>query len=302
MDLAPDDASFVYDEMSLFHENCEEYGLTCPDPVPVQRVTLGSGGELSGLRWGDGTPGIVFLHGGAQNSHTWDTVLLAMGCPPAICIDLPGHGHSRHRTDGRYDPRTNAATIASALEGVVHDAVLLVGMSLGGLTANALAASRPDLVRRMVVIDVTPGVDRDKAKEIHDFIAGPQRFESFAAIFERTVQFNPTRTASSLRRGILHNAHRLPDGSWEWNYDRSHIAEEMPSMAELWADIAAIQCPYVLAKGTASPVVGPEDVEELLRLRPDAVVVPFEGAGHSIQGDQPLELAALLSDQLAQRI
>lgn len=302
MTPSPDDPTFVYDEMSLFGENCEEYGIPLPDPVPVERVSLCQDGSISALRWGHGTPGVVFLHGGAQNAHTWDTVLLAMGCPPALCIDLPGHGHSAHRDDGRYDPRTNARAVIAALETQIHDAVLLVGMSLGGLTANAVAATRPDLVRRMVVIDVTPGVDRDKAKEIHDFIAGPQTFASFEEIFARTLLFNPTRSESSLRRGILHNAHRREDGTWAWNYDRQRIAEEMPSMAELWADIAAVQCPYVLAKGTTSPVVGPEDIEELLRVKPDALVVPFEGAGHSIQGDQPLELADLLSAQLAEPI
>ena len=302
MTLDPDAPEFVYDELSMFGENCEEYGLALPDQVPVRRDVLGPDGAVSALRWGAGTPRMVLLHGGAQNSHTWDTVLLAMGCPPALCVDLPGHGHSAHREDGRYDPRTNAATVTAAVESVVDDAVLLVGMSLGGLTANALAAARPDLVRRMVVIDVTPGVDRDKAKDIHDFIAGPQSFPTFADIFERTTLFNPTRSPASLRRGILHNAHRMPDGSWEWNYDRTHLAEDMPSMAELWEDVGATQCPYVMARGTASPVVGDEDVAELLRRRPDAVVVPFEGAGHSIQGDQPLELAALLDAQLAESV
>ena len=40
----------------------------------------------------------------------------------------------------------------------------------------------------------------------------------------RTIEHNPTRTDSSLRRGILHNAHPQPDGSWQWRYDRGSHA------------------------------------------------------------------------------
>ena len=43
-----------------------------------------------------------------------------------------------------------------------------------------------------------------------------------------------------------------------------------------------------------SSVVSQEDVAELLRRRPDAVVEVVDGAGHSVQGDRPLELAGLL--------
>ena len=49
--------------------------------------------------WGDAEPELVFLHGGAQNAHTWDTVALALG-RPLVAIDLPGHGHSDGGRDG----------------------------------------------------------------------------------------------------------------------------------------------------------------------------------------------------------
>jgi pimeloyl-ACP methyl ester carboxylesterase len=298
----PDDPAFVYDEMALFGENRAEYGLPDDGPPVVERIEhrLDDGRVLRALRWGTGTAELVLLHGGAQNAHTWDTVVLAMGQPAALAIDLPGHGHSDPRPDGRYDARSNAAAVASAVTALAPEARVVVGMSLGGLTANALAATHPELVRRLVVVDVTPGVDRDKAKDVIDFIAGPQSFPSFGEIFARTVEYNPTRSASSLRRGILHNAHRLPDGTWEWNYDRRQLeGVELPKSAELWEDVSATTCPYLLLRGSLSPVVDDADVAELHRRRPDARVVVVDGAGHSIQGDQPIELARILEAELA---
>jgi pimeloyl-ACP methyl ester carboxylesterase len=292
----------VYDEMALFHENAEEVGLPWPGPPAVERRFVAVDGKrrVSALVWGSSPPEVVLLHGGAQNAHTWDTVALAVG-RPLVAIDLPGHGHSGWRDDHDYWPSTLADDVAVAMRELAPDAAMVVGMSLGGLTAWCLAAQHPELVRRLVVVDVTPGTDEVKAEPIRAFVSGPERFESFDEILERTVQYNPTRSLSSLRRGVLHNARELPDGGWTWRYDPMRNWSEskgMPSFSPLWAAVDAVDAPLLLVRGGTSAVVGDEDVEELLHRRPAATVVTVEGAGHSIQGDKPLELARVLQDFL----
>lgn len=98
-----------YDEFAFLHENASEWAIPF-DKLPVvsrHRFDLRSGQALSYLRWGEGIPELAFLHGGAQNAHTWDTVILALG-RPAIAVDLPGHGHSDRRVDRNYGPWENA--------------------------------------------------------------------------------------------------------------------------------------------------------------------------------------------------
>jgi pimeloyl-ACP methyl ester carboxylesterase len=308
-----------YDEFGLFHETAAEYGLPYDGPPVVRRHEhrLADGRTLSGLVWGSTPPEVVFLHGGAQNAHTWDTVVMALG-RPAYAIDLPGHGHSSWRDDGVYPPADMADDVASAVAEVAPDARLVVGMSMGGMTAMEFAARHPHLVRHLVMVDVTPGVNRAKAKAILDFVDGPQSFPDFASLLARTMEHNPTRTESSLRRGILHNAHQLDDGSWQWRYDRGSHARRATetaadtadapdelatddmttAMSPLWDDFAAVTCPMVLVRGGISPVVDDDDVAEARRRQPDLRVEVIDGAGHSIQGDRPLELAALLADVL----
>ena len=297
-----------YDEFALFHENAEEFGLPWRGTPDVRRaeVDVANGQTVSALVWRTGAPEVVLIHGGAQNAHTWDTVALALD-RPLVAVDLPGHGHSSHRADHVYWPADNAIAVERAIRELAPDAQMVVGMSLGGLTSIALTDRAPDLVRQLVLVDVTPGVNREKSTAIANFIDGPEYFESFDEILQRTIAFNPTRTESSLRRGVLHNAIEAEDGRWRWRYDLprrgSGEGEEgriMPGLDELWDAVGRIKVPLTLARGSVSPVVDDDDVGELLRRKPDARVVVFEGAGHSIQGDQPVELANLLQELLSQ--
>jgi pimeloyl-ACP methyl ester carboxylesterase len=299
----------TYDEFSMFRDNAEEAGLAWRQDPKVERreVDVGPAQRVSALVWGESEPELVLIHGGAQNAHTWDTVALALDRPLAA-LDLPGHGHSSWREDGDYGPERNAAAMATAIETLAPNAGLVVGMSLGGLTALTLASRRPELVDRLLLVDVTPGVDHAKAKAIIDFVRGPEVFESFDAVLERTVRHNPTRSERSLRRGVLHNAKALPDGRWTWRYDQhmfrrrqdgsveETVADEPVEFRSLWEHVARIQAPTLLCRGEHSPVVSDEDVEEMRRRLPTVAVETIAGAGHSIQGDRPLELARSIAE------
>jgi pimeloyl-ACP methyl ester carboxylesterase len=291
-----------YSEFELLEGNAREYGLPWTGPPRLERISIdvGRGQHLSGIRWGAAAPELALLHGGAQNAHTWDTTLLALG-RPALALDLPGHGQSDWREDRDYTPERSASAVAAALRALAPDARLLVGMSLGGLTGFAVASRFPDLVRALVIVDVTPGVNRAKSKAIVDFVRGPEVFASFDEILARTIAHNPTRSEASLRRGVMHNARELPDGRWTWRYDRRFAeggAATEIDFAAIWEHVSRVRCPITLLRGALSPVVGDEDVAELLRRQPKARVETVAGAGHSIQGDRPLELAAILRDLL----
>ncbi len=315
-DATPGDR-IEYDEFGLFHENIAEFDLAVDDLPTVERVTGPAADDparaLSALRFGDVTPDVVLLHGGAQNAHTWDTVVLALG-RPVLAIDLPGHGHSDWRADGGYTPLNMADDVAAMIERHAAPPVHLVGMSLGGLTSMMVAARHPDLVASLTMVDITPGVNSEKTKAITDFVDGPQSFAAFDDLLARTMEHNPTRSESSLRRGILHNAHQLEDGSWEWRYDRgSHAratetgdlentdAERIARLAGLWDEFASVRAPLMVVRGSLSPVVDDDDVAESRRRQPDVRVEVIDGAGHSIQGDRPVELAALLADWFSGR-
>jgi esterase len=291
-------------EFSLLSENAEQAGVAGSLPE-VERVEAGTAdGSVSALRWGRTPPRIVFFHGGGQNAHTWDTVIVGLG-EPALAVDLPGHGHSGWREDGDYSPQNNAAAVAPVLSELAPDADLVVGMSLGGLTAIRLGAVAPDLVSELVLVDVTPSALQRHAEltaEQQGTVAlmhGEREFPSFQAMLDLTIAAAPHREVKALRRGVFHNSRQLDNGKWTWRYD---AIRKFPDFTGLWDDVDALSAPITLVRGGSSGFVTDEDAAELGRrathFRTAHVV---ENSGHSVQSDQPRALIDLLRGVLDAR-
>src|SRR3712207_6155253 len=136
------------EEFALLSDNAAEAGLPWRGQPAVRRaeVHLPESGRISAILWGTSSPELVLLHGGGQNAHTWDTVALALD-RPLVAIDLPGHGESSWRDDARYHPEVMAPAVAAAVTELAPAAQVVVGMSLGGLTALAPAPPPPHLAR-----------------------------------------------------------------------------------------------------------------------------------------------------------
>jgi pimeloyl-ACP methyl ester carboxylesterase len=286
------------DEFVYLPDSAAQSGVTGPLP-PVTRLQRG---PISALRWGPESPRVVFLHGGGQNAHTWDTVILGLGLP-ALAIDLPGHGRSAWRADGDYGPVLNAETIEPVIRELAPEAELTVGMSLGGLTAMRLAVNAPDLVRGLVMVDVTPS-----APERHEqmtkaqlgavaLVQGDRIFPSFEAMVDAVVATSPHRTRESLQRGVFHNAKQLDDGTWTWRYDTFRKGDGFLS---LWDDVPSLRTPTTLVRGARSLFVNDDDADAFARSAPgfrEVIVVP--DSGHSVQGDQPRALVEILRSALS---
>lgn len=292
-----DDELAGLDEFALLPENAEQIGATGPLPS-VERI---GSGDISAIKWGEGSPQVVFLHGGGQNSHTWDTVVLGLGVP-ALAIDLPGHGRSAWREDGDYGPRLGAATLIPVLREWAPAPRLMVGMSLGGLTALRIAATEPALVPELVLVDVTPSAPARHQEMTRAqmgavaLVQGDRSFPSFAAMLDVTVAAAPQRDRKSLRRGVFHNSKRLADGTWTWRYDSFRKAE---GFANLWDDVPSITMPTTLVRGADSHFVDDEDAAAFSAAAPGFLRTHVVAdSGHSVQGDQPRALVGILREVL----
>lgn len=299
------------DEFSFLPAQAADAGIAGPVPRG-ERLTLElpDGRTLSALRYGDEPPAVTFLHGAGLNAHTWDTTVLALGLP-ALAIDLPGHGDSSWRADGAYTGRVLAPDVAVGMEEWTQRPQLLVGQSLGGLTAAAVAASRPDLVAELVVVDITPGVDPNAGPtQIRDFFAGPTDWASRDELVERALAFGLGGTRTAAERGVYFNSRIRDDGRVEWKHHFAHLAAaaaEAPVdratgpapdavagvlSASGWDDLAAVRAPITLVRGERGYVTEENTAQFQARV-PAASVVALP-SGHNVQEERPRELAELL--------
>ena len=120
-----------------------EHDVVGPDGVRVHACVDGDG---------PGVP-VVLLHGITRSSAAWRWLLPHLTADRRVLrVDLRGHGSSA-RAPGRYDLTGYVHDVVAVAEQVVGRPALLVGQSLGGLTAATVAQRRPDLVAGVLLVD-----------------------------------------------------------------------------------------------------------------------------------------------------
>ncbi|MEB4615561.1 alpha/beta fold hydrolase [Leucobacter sp. M11] len=297
-DARPEEFSFLAGDLA-------RVGGSGPLPEAVRIGLPTPDGEVSALRFGSAAPAVTFLHGAGLNAHTFDPTVLALGLP-AVSLDLPGHGRSAWREDADYRPETIAPAVREALAGLRPDGAplapqILVGQSLGGLTAALVAQAAPELVRELVIIDITPGVTPDDGgAAITEFITGVPHFASVDEIVDRAIAFGIGHDRVALTRGVTLNTRVRPDGRIEFAHHFAHLspaaAAEMPAdrLAGVWAALEAVRAPITLIRASQG-MVSPEQEAQWRERLPHSRVITLE-AGHNVQEHAPAALAAVLAE------
>ncbi|MEV8266615.1 alpha/beta hydrolase [Microbacterium sp. NPDC076911] len=307
------------DEFSFLSDQAHDAGITSEVPRGERiNLQLADGRRLSALRYHPPgsqatSPAVTLLHGAGLNAHTWDTTIVALGLP-ALAIDLPGHGDSSWRKDANYVAETLWPDVAAAMDAWTDGPQLLVGHSLGGLTAAAVAAERTDLVRDLMIVDITPGVSLDEGpSELSAFFAGPTDWATRDELVDRAISFGfGGGSREKVERGVYFNSRIRADGRVEWKHHFAHLAAAMsktndeapePTAAPLpvasslgapgWRDLSGVSAPITLIRGERG-YVSDANLAEFRSRVASASIIPMR-SGHNPQEEIPRELA----DQIA---
>ncbi|MES2358012.1 MAG: alpha/beta hydrolase [Gemmatimonadota bacterium] len=169
----------------------------------VLRVPVGPG-AVHVERYGHGGVPIVLLHGFGTCTFLWRYVapILAEAGHTAYAIDLFGHGESDRTPDADFGIAAQAEYLDAAMTALRLARATIVGVDLGGDVALRLAATRPDRVARLVLINV-PAYDELPARDIGVMQRSTARFA-----------FKVTRGvlgATTLLQSLLEGSVALPD-------------------------------------------------------------------------------------------
>jgi esterase len=212
-----------------------------------------------------------------------------------IALDLRNHGESPHGLP--MDFATMAQDMAETLASLGVERANIVGHSLGGKTAMALALTRSEMVARLVVMDIAPVTyDHDYQGYVAAMLAmqlTPEltRGEADQALAQ-TVKAAPMR--AFLLNNLVLGAHP------RWRVGLEEIRAAMPDLLA-WKELPG-QRPYsgptLFLRGALSDYVGEEAESVIDTLFPHAVRQNIEGAAHWLHADKPREVTAALQEFL----
>ncbi|KWX25644.1 peroxidase [Mycolicibacterium wolinskyi] len=253
--------------------------------------------NLVGDEWNKGAesaadrPTVLLLHGGGQNRHSWKNTgqILANRGLHVIALDSRGHGDSDRSPSANYSVEALCGDILQVLYQVGRP-VVLIGASMGGLT-GILAAHEagPELVTKLVLVDVVPRFEKSGSARIRDFMFNHVHgFDSLEQAAEAVAAYLPHRTKPRSPEGLKKNL-RLRDGRWYWHWDPAFLTkpEDDPFVRVEKLEQAAMNLtiPILLIRGKLSDVVSAEGVQDFLEKVPAAEFVELSDAGHTAAGD-----------------
>jgi pimeloyl-ACP methyl ester carboxylesterase len=291
--------------------------LTADDAVPRHDVPLGGRSgfalvddrQVHYLEWGTvRSANVLCLHGGGQTAYMYEELGAALaGSYHVLAPDLPNHGDS--------DPieETTRHALAGTLPALVdHFGVapaVVVGASLGGMTAITLGAGRPDLVSAIVLIDIGHRLEEEGVRRIIDFMRAHESFadlEEAAAEISRYLPHRKEVRPESLSR----NLRQRTDGRWIWKHGMARRwrdeagAEEMPDwrniLEGLADDAASLRCPVLVLRGAESDVLSNKGANEIAEIIPDSRLRTVANAGHLAAGDNPESTVGHIQSFLAE--
>ncbi|MEN4447531.1 alpha/beta fold hydrolase [Mycobacterium sp. SMC-18] len=236
-------------------------------------------------------PTILMLHGGGQNRHSWKNTgqILANAGFHVIALDSRGHGDSDRSPTANYSLETLTGDTLQVIYQIGRP-VALIGASMGGLTSLPVAhEAGPELVTKLVLVDVVPRFEKSGSARIRDFMfSGIDGFASLEEAADAVAAYLPHRTRPRSVEGLKKNL-RLRDGKWFWHWDPAFLTapgDDPFERAEMLEHAAiSLEIPILLIRGKLSDVVSTEGVQDFLQKVPGAQFVELSDAGHTAAGD-----------------
>ncbi|HEY4252118.1 MAG TPA: alpha/beta fold hydrolase [Roseomonas sp.] len=236
---------------------------------------------LNAVDAGAGPP-LLLLHGLFGAAQNWGTIQSALaGDARVVALDLRNHGASPH--DARMDYPAMAADVAETMDALGIPNATVLGHSMGGKVAMALALTRPARVDRLIVADIAPRS------------YGPANRAIVAAMQALPLEHNLTRKAADaalaasiaepgIRAFLLQNL-RFENPPY-WRNGLAEIAAAMPVL-EQFPDLGATYAgPAAFIRGSRSDYVRDDDLSAIQALFP-AVSVTAIAAGHWVHAENP---------------
>jgi pimeloyl-ACP methyl ester carboxylesterase len=247
--------------------------------------------DLAAQIFGEGPP-VIILHGLFGSQRNWGGIIRALASDVRIHgLDLRNHGESPWAESMNYDDM--AADVARYIEGNDLAPVTLLGHSMGGKVGMRLALTRPELLSRLIVVDIAPVSYHNE--HYSDYVTAMQALplDQMTRRSEADGALKATIPDDSLRAFLLQNM--VSDGGhFRWRINLANIGANMKSLIAFPDSDATFDGPAFFLAGERSNYIRPRDEESILRHFPKAEIKTIADSGHWPHAEHPERFLAMV--------
>jgi pimeloyl-ACP methyl ester carboxylesterase len=260
---------------------------------PTERRIPRGEHQIVAWSWQGLPPPILLMHGIGNYARYWDLFADAVDRRAAlVAYDARGHGDSGKPVDA-YDPSDFVADALAVLDVIAPARTVVVGHSMGGAHAIALAASHPERVSHLVIVDSSPEPLREGAERARRMsLERPERFSTPGEAMAYVRRTSPGYSEAVYENRSRWLFRRDVDGiTWRSSGPALRaIMGETRRHGRMWDSLAAIRCPALVVRGTRSSVLGAEIARRMVDTLRSGRLLELD-AGHNVPLDRPAELA-----------
>ena len=214
-------------------------------------------------------------------------------------LDARNHGTSPWAATMTYPEM--AGDVAAYIEARGLTGAEILGHSMGGKTAMTLALTRPELVRRLIVVDIAPVPYRRGAQEPYADYVSAMRALDLSGLRRRADADAALAGAipdPTLRAFLVQNL-EVVEGGYRWRMNIDAIEANLESLTGFPVYQSHYDGPTTVIAGELSNYVKPRDEDAIRARLPSARIVVIDGAGHWPHADQPARLLTQVERALA---
>ncbi|MCB9194669.1 MAG: alpha/beta fold hydrolase [Flavobacteriales bacterium] len=250
--------------------------------------------KLNYKREGSGDP-LLIVHGLFGNLDNWQTLGKKFAEDfDTILIDQRNHGHSPHSDDFDYDYM--AGDLIELIEDLGLKKVDIIGHSMGGKAAMRLAQLRPDLIDKLIVVDIGP-----KGYPMHhDTILEGLHAIDFKIVHSRSKAheiLSQYITDEGVKQFLLKNLYWKDKGILDWRINLPVIENNMDKIIGQLPDVE-VEIPTLFIRGEKSNYIVENDYTDIFMQFPNSDIETVYNAGHWIHAENPFDFYNLVIEFL----
>ncbi|GCB63134.1 sn-1-specific diacylglycerol lipase ABHD11 [Scyliorhinus torazame] len=272
-------------------------GVRLPIPAPFRGAGGSSAGRPVDLAY-DVTDGrdtetpLICLHGLFGSKSNFYSIAKALSQRTGrmvVTVDTRNHGDSEHSPVMTYEAMS--LDLQNLLGKLQLPKCILIGHSMGGKIAMTTALLRPELIERLVVVDVTPS-QTSSHSPFPKFITAMRAvtvdndLARSAARSQVEQQLQPYIEDIRIRQFLLTNLVER-DGQYVWRVNLEAVANHMDYIMTFPKFNTSYTAPTVFLGGGNSPYISSKDYPEIKRLFPNSVIQHVPGTGHWVHAEKP---------------